>query len=90
MSASRDRAARALLDMREKLQAAQLAADAAKRAYIEAEQRFLDECGAVGVPGAVAYPPNLLVDGMLIMPVDDWYDAEAGRLFRFDTVEVAE
>jgi hypothetical protein len=83
-------AARALLEARAELLQAQNTALRAEEVYRAAESAYFEACKAQGDETPYSdYPKNLLLDGMVIMPVEEWYDLAPGKRLTFHTVEVA-
>lgn len=79
---SRADAARALIRARDAYVAAQIAMADAKKLYVDAETAYID------ASSADALEPNLAVNGVVILLVDDWYDLKAGERVTFHSVEV--
>ena len=76
--------ARQLLQAREAKLAAQLALNEASSAYIDAETAFLE-----GMARAEREVGNLVVDGVVILPTDDWMERKPGSVrVEFHTAEV--
>lgn len=82
-------AARALIEARNRLLDAEAVARRTRDGYIENEKAYFAACKAARPCAEGDYPSNLLVDGTIIMPVEDWYDSKDGSRLTFHTVEVA-
>lgn len=78
-------AARALLKARERHHQAIAAENVARNEYAEAERVYIEQ-----FKESDACPNNILVDGIVIMTSEDWYDVKPGSRLSFHTVEVAE
>lgn len=80
-----------LLDARRKLDEARQALYAAERHYVACEESFLKGAGAVE-PGSVTpqngpeWPDKVIVDDLVIIAVEDWWDAKPGARVEYHTV----
>ena len=78
----------ALLTARNNLQVAQGVLFQRQKEYNDAEEAFLTGAGAVA-PGAEnsEWPDKVLVGNLVIIAVDEWWDAKKGARLEYHTVQ---
>lgn len=84
MSARQAEAAHAVIRARDNMLRVEVALQQERQVYANAEAAYFEAMGE----DKDDRPFNALVDGVMIIPAEDWYDLSVGKRLTFHTIKV--